>query len=214
MTKYEAEVYKLEQTYDNLKYFDNIRKSLTEKVGILENDLIELQRNKTRLLALQDKMNQVSIAYKEERQKYLQEISNEYLAKIFPDDNFCVKFVPSVYRNKEYIDLYSGHNEGGMSPLEMQHGRLFRQFLGYIITVVIQKAKNCELLIMDEAMNSGDEETLMKITPVVKDLLNSGKQMIMIEHKHVLYENLPRLQYKLERDILDNSVNIVSETRY
>lgn len=214
MNKYEEALLIIKNKVETAKFIEDTRASLLRRKQELDNDIENLTSCKLHIISLQEKMDRVSIAYKEERQEFLQQISNEFLKRLFPDDYFCVKFVPTVYRGVEYVDLYSGHDEKGLSPLEMQHGRLYRQFLGYVITTVIQKSRGCDLLIMDETLNSGDEDTLMGTSRIVKDLLEEGRQLIMIEHKHVLYENLPRVQYNLRRDASENKVEIVQKKEY
>jgi len=197
------------------EYFevDHIRLEKAEQR--LHHDLNTLERTKTNIEILQDKMKATSQSYKENRLIKLEKATAEYIARLFPEDNYILRFRTAVYRGNEFVDLYSGRNERSLAPMQMQHGRLFRQFAGFTITMVIQEIEGCKLSIMDESLNSGDTEILKNISKIIKERLDSGVQIIMIEHKHEIYTDLPRLQHTLERDTTKNSVVVLSsEERY
>lgn len=147
-------------------------------------------------------------SYKEERLSCLTQQVQDNLNLIYPGDNFNVKFESTTFRNKEVINFYTGRGNK-LAPMKMQNGRLFRQIASFSITTMIQILEGCELLIMDEAINSGDPESTSDVAKLLSVLINSGYQIILIEHKEELYGNLPRVQYDLVRDRKTNKVSEV-----
>lgn len=205
-------------------------REMTEKINVakdLTNRKSELLQEKTRLQnVLQqyhaarqaaDKVITVCTnglnSYKQERLACLEEQVKENLNTIFPEDNFNVKFETSTYRGKEIIDFYTGHGDR-LFPTMMQNGRLFRQICSFSISTMIQILAGCEILIMDEAINSGDIESTKVVSNLIHNLIDNGYQIILIEHKDALYKDLPRVQYNLVRNKTLNKVTEVIRNEY
>ena len=205
-------------------------REMTEKINVakdLTNRKSELLQEKTRLQnVLQqyhaarqaaDKVITVCTnglnSYKQERLACLEEQVTENLNTIFPEDNFNVKFETSTYRGKEIIDFYTGHGDR-LFPTMMQNGRLFRQICSFSISTMIQILAGCEILIMDEAINSGDIESTKVVSNLIHNLIDNGYQIILIEHKDALYKDLPRVQYNLVRNKTLNKVTEVIRNEY
>lgn len=205
-------------------------KELSDKINILK----DLDCRKKELIAekvrLQEILSQYQLAktttekvitictnglnsYKEERLKCLEEQVKANLDIIFPNDNFNVKFQTSTYRGKEVIDFYTGHGNR-LFPIMMQNGRLFRQICSFSISTMIQILAGCEILIMDEAINSGDIESTKVVSNLIHNLIDNGYQIILIEHKDALYKDLPRVQYNLVRDQEHNKITEVIRNEY
>ena len=162
----------------------------TEAVEQLESVIAETEKIKVRIT------NAIT-SYKSERLELLELEMNKNLGEVFPDRDFVAKFSPEMFRGSEVLELLVGE-DGRLAPTEMQNGRLLRQTINFSGTSMIQIMSGCNLLIMDEATNSGDVESIQEIGQLMKNLVDGGYQLIVIEHKHELYEDLPRTQYNLE----------------
>lgn len=168
--------------------FNNLKYSL-EAVEELSKIIMETEKIGARL-------DSAISSYKSERLELLELEMNKNLAEVYPDRDFKAKFSPEMFRGSEVLELLVG--EGGrLAPTEMQNGRLLRQIINFSGTSMIQIMSGCNLLIMDEATNSGDGESIKAIGQLLQNLLDNGYQLIIIEHKHELYSELPRTQYNL-----------------
>ena len=205
-------------------------REITEKINVakdLTNRKSELLQERARLQEILQQYNLAKRAaekvitvctnglnsFKQERLECLEEQVKENLNTIFPEDNFNVKFETSTYRGKEIIDFYTGHGDR-LFPTMMQNGRLFRQICSFSISTMIQILAGCEILIMDEAINSGDIESTKVVSNLIHNLIDNGYQIILIEHKDALYKDLPRVQYNLVRNKSLNKVTEVIRNEY
>ena len=205
-------------------------REITEKINVakdLTNRKSELLQERARLQEILQQYNLARRAaekvitvctnglnsFKQERLECLEEQVKENLNTIFPEDNFNVKFETSTYRGKEIIDFYTGHGDR-LFPTMMQNGRLFRQICSFSISTMIQILAGCEILIMDEAINSGDIESTTVVSNLIHNLIDNGYQIILIEHKDALYKDLPRVQYNLVRNKSLNKVTEVIRNEY
>lgn len=205
-------------------------REITEKINVakdLTNRKSELLQERARLQEILQQYNLARRAaekvitvctnglnsFKQERLECLEEQVKENLNTIFPEDNFNVKFETSTYRGKEIIDFYTGHGDR-LFPTMMQNGRLFRQICSFSISTMIQILAGCEILIMDEAINSGDIESTKVVSNLIHNLIDNGYQIILIEHKDALYKDLPRVQYNLVRNKSLNKVTEVIRNEY
>jgi hypothetical protein len=209
-----------DMTIYNLEGLLNNVKSLKEQETVLKRDLEKYYNTLNLITKAKSSYQKIEIlctnglnSYKAERLKCLEEQVKENLNKIFPGDNFNVKFETSTYRGKEIIDFYTGHGDR-LFPTRMQNGRFFRQICSFSISTMIQILAGCEILIMDEAINSGDMESTHVVSDLLHNLIDNGYQIILIEHKDTLYKDLPRVQYNLVRDKSENKITEVIRSEY
>lgn len=189
------------------------KKEMSEEITRLQDTLKQYDSSKKAaervIIACTNGLN----SYKAERLSCLEEQVKENLNAIFPEDNFNVKFETSTYRGKEIIDFYTGHGDR-LFPTMMQNGRLFRQICSFSISTMMQILAGCEILIMDEAINSGDMESTHVVSNLIHNLIDNGYQIILIEHKDILYRDLPRVQYNLTRNKALNKITEVIRNEY
>lgn len=146
--------------------------------------------------------------FEEERLELLVSQVEIDLEMVFPNDNFTIKFVPDVYRNTPILKLFSGHKDGKMQPTRAQHGRMCRQIIGLSITANIQLLLGCEILFLDEPLNSGDSASERQASEIIRRLTEAGYQIIYTEHKHEAYNELPRREIHLKRDLTTNTTKV------
>lgn len=207
-----SELSDLKIRYSRAVDCNEVHAECLERKQEIIKDIVKLEKAKIELNNLIIRMQAKSKAFKQRRLDVVTSETNKYLQELFPDEVFIIRFEQYVFRGKELVDLETGHSEKAFSPTEMQHGRFMRQSLGFAITSVIQELNGCNILIMDEALNSGDDESLSRISRIIKDKLDKGLQIFLIEHKHSLYENLPKKIYRLAKDTINN-VMYVDEVR-
>lgn len=203
----------LENTLNSVKFMKEQEKAIREDLKKYATTLNYIRKAKEGYEKIEILCTNGLNSYKSERLKCLEEQVKENLNKLFPDDNFNVKFETSTYRGKEVIDFYTGHGNK-LFPTRMQNGRFFRQVCSFSISTMIQILGGCEILIMDEAINSGDMESTHVVSDLLHNLIDNGYQIILIEHKDTLYKDLPRVQYNLTRDVHQNKITEVIRNEY
>lgn len=204
--------YRRNNILNNLKYLYEEKESKLIEYKIKTDKLKELNAdldlfNKYDLIYNQIKARlQVAINnYEEERLEILISEVEHDLALVFPEDNFTIKFIPETYRNTPILKLFSGHQGGKMQPTKFQHGRMCRQVIGLSITSNIQLLLGCEILLLDEPLNSGDADSEKQASAIIKKLVDNGYQIIYTEHKHEAYNELNRREIHLRRNLETNT---------
>jgi len=182
----------------------------TRRLAELKNDLDLFNKYDLIYTNLRARLQLAISSYENERLEILvSEVEND-LSLVFPNDDFTVKFVPGTFRNTPILKLYSGHKGGVLQPTKYQHGRMCRQVIGLSITSNIQLLLGCEILFLDEPLNSGDSESERQASEIIKKLVENNYQIIYTEHKHEAYNELPRREIHLKRDT-DTNVTVVDK---
>lgn len=131
----------------------------------------------------------------------------ENVAEVWPRDNYQVSYEVEKYAKDRVVTMMC-EQDGRNDPVKMQSGHLFRQVASFSTSTEIQMLLGCKTIFVDEALNSGDEESMEDLGVIISRLNQMGVQVIMIEHKHEIYNNLPRTQYNLYRDTNTNKVEV------
>ena len=200
----------IENLYEEKKFKIAEYKYKIEKLTELKGDLNLFDKYDLIYNNLKTRLQLAISTYEKERLEILvSEVEND-LRLVFPDDDFTVKFVPGTYRNTPILKLYSGHKGGVLQPTKYQHGRMCRQVIGLSITSNIQLLLGCEILFLDEPLNSGDSESEKQASEIIKRLIDNNYQIIYTEHKHEAYNDLQRKEIHLKRDI-DTNTTVVDK---
>lgn len=152
-------------------------------------------------------------SYKRDRLEELSLETEEVLSRIFPNEDFSVRLRPDMQRNEQITKLEIGQDDV-FSEMKDQNGRMCRQVTSFKINTKIQELRNAVPVLVDEALNSGDDETTQQMGIEIKGLVDRGVQVILIEHKAGLYKDLPRLQVNLVKDPILRKVTEVTVTEY
>lgn len=147
-------------------------------------------------IILQEHYNQ----YKVSTLKNLQERLNSYL-NVFFTNTHNLKFKDYVSRGKTHVELVELNNdEEEISGLDILLSDAEQQMFGFLIQQIILANVGVDFLILDEAFSSFGYSEIEKASRLVNSF--SDIQMLMIEHKHKLFNSFKPYTIVLERDNL------------
>lgn len=150
------------------------------------------------------------------RQRLIEQTVEDNLRYIFPEENFKVKLNLDVSKTgKETCQLLLGKEFGGQiisySPTNAQNGRFVRQLISLVVVYTINLLRGSDMIYMDEALASSDKNNLTKLEPLLDRMIESNMQVILIEHKPELYENIERRHFVLNKERVTGVTSIVSQ---
>ena len=208
-----TEIQNIISKYNTAKYIQEDRNRYDANIRFLSEGIVKLKECIFNTEKVLRRIQGGILSYKTERLKLLELEMTKNLNQVFPNRDFVTEFSPEMYRGSEVLELLAGEGKR-LAPTKMQNGRLFRQIINVSGSTMIQVLSGCKLIIFDEATNSGDAESLEEVSEIFKYLLELGYQIIIIEHKHEVYNSLPRLQYNLAYDESEKRAKVVSKNVY
>lgn len=188
----------------------------------LEDDLDECVKVKksletfiTMLTAFEAMVTKEDLEYKERRLDYLCSYMDKNLDIIFPYDNFKTKVLTSNKYGNERAELllYAGENKNPRVPAYSE-GKMLRQLLSFSASIGLAECLGKYSFYMDEAFSAASPENLSKVGLLLKDILDKGFQVIIIEQTPEVYKDLPRREIILEKDPVKKSVKVVNVIDY
>lgn len=188
----------------------------------LEDDLEEclkvkssLEKFITMLTTFEAMATKEDLAYKERRLDYLCSYMNKNLDIIFPYDNFKTKVTTSNKYGNERAELllYAGDNKNPRIPAYTE-GKMLRQLLSFSASIGLAECLGKYSFYMDEAFSAASPENLSKVGLLLKDILEKGFQVIVIEQTPEIYKDLPRREIILEKDLVGKKVKVVNVVDY
>lgn len=165
----------------------------------------ELRDYNSKLKSLFAVVNKKASDFTQGRQALIERSVEDNLKYIFPEENFKVKLNLDVSRTgKETCQLLLGKEVNGSvvnySPTNAQNGRFVRQLISLVIIYTINMLRGSDMIYMDEALASSDKENLTKLEPLLNRMRDSNMQVVLIEHKSELYDNIDRRHIKLVKN--------------
>lgn len=133
----------------------------------------------------------------------VEERTEAILAVILPDENFHVK-ISYTTKGKNYVsEVFVGKESGSgdiiWSRPKGTNGEFMKQLISFSILASINSLLGSKFVLMDEPFSSSDTVNVGKMQPIIEMMLNQGLQLLFIEHKKELYENLPHNIIQLEK---------------
>jgi len=176
-----------------------------EKYQKIADLLRELRDYTSMLKTLHAVVNKKASEFTQGRKSLLEQTVEDNLRYIFPEENFRVKLDLDVSKTgKETCKLLLGKEENGKvsayTPTNAQNGRFVRQLISLVIVYTINLLRGSDMVYMDEALASSDKDNLTKLEPLLNRMIDSKMQVILIEHKPELYENVSRRHFKLRKN--------------
>ena len=165
----------------------------------------ELRDYNSKLKSLFAVVNKKASDFTQGRQALIERSVEDNLKYIFPEENFKVKLNLDVSRTgKETCQLLLGKEVNGSvvnySPTNAQNGRFVRQLISLVIIYTINMLRGSDMIYMDEALASSDKDNLTKLEPLLNRMRDSNMQVVLIEHKSELYDNIDRRHIKLVKN--------------
>ena len=165
----------------------------------------ELRDYNSKLKSLFAVVNKKASDFTQGRQALIERSVEDNLKYIFPEENFKVKLNLDVSKTgKETCQLLLGKEVNGSvvnySPTNAQNGRFVRQLISLVIIYTINMLRGSDMIYMDEALASSDKDNLTKLEPLLNRMRDSNMQVVLIEHKSELYDNIDRRHIKLVKN--------------
>lgn len=161
-------------------------------VALAEYETIKEYRNN--VVELRKICKKFSEEYKLSRRDEIESRVVNILDQLLPDENFDVAFDIKMKYNKFYADLKIGPRDVDMSEWsdpKTANGDFIKQVISASIVHSICDMLGKEVLLLDEQFCSSDPINAAKISAVLfTDNFRKTKQVIMIEHKPEVYNDL------------------------
>lgn len=145
------------------------------------------------------------------RKTHLETEMKRVLSLIFPEEQFDVKIEWSELKGIPQAQILTGlpgpDGQIEWCPPRNVHGELAKQLISFTCLCNIAIMLGASFFGSDEALNSGDNESLMDTKPLM-DKLSEALQFIVIEHKEAFFTNIDR------REILLKKVNKEDDDKY
>lgn len=159
--------------------------------------------------------NKKASEFTEGRVKLIEQTVEDNLMYIFPEEKFKVKLDLDVSKNgRETCQLLLGKSTPRgieYAPTTAQNGRFVRQLISVVVIYTINYLRGCDMIYMDEALASSDKYNLTKLKPLLDKMRESGMQVVLIEHKPELYNNVTRRQFTLSKNRSTSVTTIIAQ---
>lgn len=179
----------------------------------LKSDVSDYRR---KLLTLYAVCNDRASKYTDERKNLIESVVESNLEYLFPEERFKVKIDLDVSKKgRESCQLLLGSRVPGTSelvysPTSAQNGRFVRQLISMVVVYSLNYYRGLDTIFFDETLSSSDKVNLTKLKPLLDRMCEDGIQVILIEHKAELYNNVTRRQFNMRKDRNTGETSIVS----
>lgn len=162
------------------------------------------------------KVLQVKAAsYRAQRKTTLEEVTTTVLKSAFPNEEYQIKIDWNSNGTRPTAQILNSvsTSDGKVEYYPPSHinGELAKQTIAFTTLCSMCGMLNADFIGYDECLNSGDNDSLTDIKPLF-DKLMSTFQILMIEHKDSLYQNLNRREIHIDK-VGGNDEPMSGETR-
>lgn len=145
--------------------------------------------------------------FKNKRIEFLNGVLTEALQQLFPDDGFQAK-VSFDFNRSDKAELELVDSAGHVHTASMCEGQLLQYAISFSAVSWILKALGKNVLFVDEAFGASDMDRLPMLGDIIAKLAESGMQVILIGQNPALYENVPRREFWLSKNLETNAVRL------
>ncbi len=138
--------------------------------------------------------------YRDQCIRNLEERIENILEILMPEEQFRVRISFKLFRGKYQSDILIGKESNGQilwGPPRTQNGDFIKQLISCSAVWSLNLLLGASYILMDEPFSSADPVNISKLQPVFDMMLDSGMQIICIEHKVELYEGVRHNEIKL-----------------
>lgn len=131
--------------------------------------------------------------YRDECIRNLEDRIENILEILMPEEQFKVQITFKLFRGKYYSDILIGKESNGQiqwGPPRTQNGDFLKQLISCSAVWALNLLLGSSYILMDEPFSSADPVNVSKLQPIFDMMLESGMQIIVIEHKVELYEGV------------------------
>lgn len=177
------------------KELENVVKLMSEKYQKL-SQYTNLYENMVKILQAR------AATYRNQRKTTLEETTTTVLKSAFPDEEYQLKIDWNSNGTRPTAQILNSVStaDGNVEYYPPSHinGELAKQVIAFTTLCSMCGMLNADFIGYDECLNSGDNDSLMDIKPLF-DTLQKNFQIIMIEHKDSLYQNLNRREIHIDK---------------
>lgn len=201
----------LKKSRDKLDSIVMFANKENERRSELEAEYIKNQ-NKLEQLSILERENDYclnvvlnkAVSYRDSTVTFIEDRITSSLGRAFPNEKYSAKIRFGVSRNKDTAELKL-IRLGKEYIVALNGGRLSQQLVSCSAVTAINSIRGSKMLYLDEALASSDVDTVKDLSPMVKNLVDDGFQVILIEHKENLYNNITRRQHHFVKTYPDLS---------
>lgn len=159
---------------------------------------------------LQKRFITEDLEYKDRRLAFVSKLITDNVAAIFPFEGFTVSLLSDFkYKSSRTHLRITDRNNRKRLP-HINEGKLMQELISYSSALGINESSGCYILYADEALAASDQDNLGKIAELTRNALDKGIQIIMIEQSENGYKNLPRREFHLEKDHVNQRTVLVN----
>lgn len=178
------------------------RETISVKLRRAEDSLDEIEIELDHMKIYKKLLDREEGSYKEKRTSFMESQIEESIARIFPTRNYSVKLTIKPFRGKLRASLTLRDKFGRISKPKMGEGKFCQQLIGFSASSAISKTYKVDKVLTDEAFSASSPENLSKVGDILKDLIESGLQIILVEQQTEVYKDLPRREFLLSIDAI------------
>lgn len=141
-----------------------------------------------------------SKAFKKRRLQYLNQSITDELAKIFPEEHFTAQIETDFKYGSDKAQLVLIDQSGKKRIPYISEGKLCQYMLSFSSTVGTIKGLGKHNIYIDEAFGAASQNKLVELGNILGPVLDEGIQIILVSQHSELYENLPRREFRLQKD--------------
>lgn len=179
------------------------KEKIADEVAELTEDYLTISNKLQDIQSLLKIIQVFTSKFRDSRIRELEERMEAILSLAFPSENFGVKITKDVLRNKDVSSLLIGPKNTPVdcwSTPTTINGGLVNQLITAAAVAEICKMRQVDYIFLDEMFCSGDPVAVSDISPFFDSIIQSDIQLLIIEHKPSLYEDLNRREFRFGKD--------------
>lgn len=191
---------------------------INEELKVLKKQYAEGQDLLNKIMVLKEKFHDYyelckkeESAYKERRKLFMETYITEYLAEIFPEQQFIAKIVEKNIYNYNRVSLVIMDEYGNERDPLLSEGKFCQQLISTAAVVAAVHNSNKHALYIDEAFSASSPSNLVKASNILERIQQEGIFCLLISQHAELYRDVHRREIHLDYDYLKN-VTIIKNT--
>lgn len=145
-------------------------------------------------------------AFKKRRISYLDQLITEELFKVFPEEGYLAHVSCDFKNRSNKAHLILTDSAKNVRMPSMTEGKLCQYLISFSATTGAVKGLGKNNLYVDEAFGASDPDNLVKVGKMLKQTVEGGMQVVLISQNSILYQDVPRREFRLARDHEHNSI--------
>lgn len=202
VSNFNALLYNKQYQLEEAKKTNKARIKIEAKHKQVQEVRFKIERHLSELKIFEKLVKREDADYKENRKHFIEAQIEESVAIIFPTRNYKVNLDRKVFRGKIKVKLKLKNKFGRTCTPKMGEGKLCQQLISFSASTAVSKSYGLDKVFTDESFSASSPENLTKVGEIVKDAIDHGLQIILIEQQDTIYKDISRREIHLEIDKL------------